>query len=165
MPTTSTISFSKGGDDRFEREFLSSRAGEPIELWLKSMSSKKSNDSSDPILTTLLVELHKKVDALERLLNNQKEQRELLEFNDVKIDLIGFEHFKLKESLLVANESYFARANLPVFPKREIILFFEALDDKLAKVTKIAEVDERDWSMHITAIERSMIRTQKEQIK
>lgn len=163
MPTTSSISFSKSnGDDKFEREFLALRAGEPIDLWLKSMSAKKTNEASDSILTTLLVELHKKVDRLERVLNNQNEQQSLLEFNDIQIDLIGFEHFKLKEPLLVPNEIYFARVKLPIFPKREMTLFFEALDDKLAKLAKIGEVDERDWSLHITSVERSMIRVQKE---
>ncbi len=51
---------------------------------------------------------------------------------------------------------------MPIFPKRDVAIFFEALDEKTAKITRINESDESDYNGYVTARERAMIRELKE---
>ena len=51
---------------------------------------------------------------------------------------------------------------MPIFPKRDVAIFFEALDEETAKITRINESDESDYNGYVTARERAMIRELKE---
>jgi len=51
---------------------------------------------------------------------------------------------------------------MPVHPKRDVGIFFIALDSSLAKITKIHERDEREWGAYLTARERVLIREARE---
>lgn len=78
------------------------------------------------------------------------------------IDEIGFEHFNLSEEVLEKGRIYYGRVEMPVYPKRDIGIFFKALNPTLAKIVKIHERDEREWSAYMTARERVLIREIKE---
>ena len=54
---------------------------------------------------------------------------------------------------------------MPVHPKRDIALFFRAIDTSLAQITKMHERDEREWSAYLTARERVLIREARESKK
>ena len=58
-------------------------------------------------------------------------------------------------------KSYYGRIVMPVFPKREIPVFFTATSSNLAKITKLHERDMNDWNAYVTARERVMIREMK----
>lgn len=83
--------------------------------------------------------------------------------HEVAIESIGFEHFKLSEGLLKEGAEYYGRVAMPVHPKRDVGIFFTALDDSLAKITKMHERDEREWGAYLTARERVLIREAKEE--
>jgi hypothetical protein len=74
---------------------------------------------------------------------------------------IGFEHIKLEKELLDEGMEYYMRVSMPVFPKREIPIFVKALDSRVAKILKIHDKDEKDWSAYMMARERVMIREAK----
>lgn len=160
------ISFSEANVDRYEydREYIQLSDGEndPINQWLKIARSKRDTVDTDPILLSLIVELHKKIDSLERLIKNEQIKRVELTNNNEPIDSIGFEHFKLKNPVLSEGVEYYGRIELPVHPKREIGIFFKTQDSSLAKIVRIHEKDERDWSLYLTARERAIIRMAKE---
>lgn len=149
--------------DVYLREFaqLSESDEDPINQWLKLAKAKGEVSDTDPVLLNLVVELHKKIDALERFLKNEEPQRVSL-VNETAIESIGFEHFKLKEPLLQEGVEYYGRVQMPVHPKRDIAIFFTAIDSSLAKITKMHERDEKEWSAYLTSRERVLIREARE---
>lgn len=159
------ISFSKINDDRdkfvAEHREISHKMEDSLNQWLRIARAKGEVANTDPILMSLIVELHKKVDALESMLKNDKPKRLSLE-NEAIIESIGFEHLKLSDELLQEGVEYYGRVELPVYPKRDIALFFRALDKSLAKITKMYDRDEKDWGAYLTSRERLLIREARE---
>lgn len=149
--------------EAYLREFqqLSESDEDPVSQWLKLAKAKGEISDTDPILLNLVVELHKKIDALERFLKNEEPKRVSL-VNETAIESIGFEHFKLKEPLFKEGVEYYGRVQMPVHPKRDIAVFFIAIESSLAKITKIHERDEKEWSAYLTSRERVLIREARE---
>ncbi len=112
------------------------------------------------MLLNLVVELHRKIDVLEMFLKNETPKRLSLT-NKVKIESIGFEHFKIESDDLEAGKEYYGRVEMPVHPKREIPIFFRAVDESLAEIVKIHDRDEKEWGVYLTARERVLIREAK----
>lgn len=151
-------------DEAYLREYhqLSESDDDPINQWLKLAKARGETAETDPVLLNLLVELHRKLDSLEMFLKNETPKRIALQTH-AHIDSIGFGHFELKESLLVEGAIYYSRIEMPVHPKRDVAIFFEAHSTTLAKILKIHERDEKDWNAYLTARERVLIREAKEQ--
>ena len=157
-----SISFEPLGDKDYQREYdiLSGVDNDPVGQWFNRQKTKANIDESEKLLFELLINLHRKVDNLENLIKNNNLDRLKLLYN-ANIDEIGFEHFKFKESLLEKNLKYYGRIDMPIYPRREIGVFFIALDDKLASISKMDERDLSDWNSYLTARERIMIRNLK----
>lgn len=159
------IVFSKVDSDReaYYKEYqqLSESDDDPINQWLKIAKAKGDTSDTDPVLLNLIIELHRKIDSLERFLKNEEAKRLPLA-NGAEIESIGFEHFKLAENLLEEGAEYYGRVMMPVHPKRDVAVFFTAIDKSLAKITKIHERDEKEWGVYLTARERVLIREAKE---
>ncbi len=152
--------------DTLKREYdsLSEYEEDSIGQWLKLSKAKGETRDSDQVLLTLMIELHRKIDALTMLI--KEEEREFLKLpNIAKIKAIGYEHFKLEKNLLIKDKQYYARVSMPVFPKREIPLFFKAINENIAIITLIHEKDSKDWSAYVVARERVMIRELKKRNK
>ena len=168
VPAPISIAFSEADLDleAYEREFqsLSESDDDPISQWLKLAKAKGDTAETDPVLLNLLVELHRKVDALEAFLKNEVPKRLSLTY-EAEIESIGFEHFKLKEALLQKGKLYYGRVEMPVHPKRDVGIFFTALSEDLAEITRIHERDEKEWAAYMTARERILIRELREKKK
>ncbi len=152
----------KGRYEIYKREFdtLSEFDEDPVGQWLKLAKAKGETKQSDQILLTLIVELHRKVDEITRILKNEKiEFLSLDQEND--IEAIGFEYFKIKDKIFEKNKIYYGRISMPVFPKRDIALFFETQEPDIAKITLMHERDMQDWNAYVVARERIMIRETK----
>lgn len=165
VPAPIEISFSEADIDPegFEREFqsLSETDDDPISQWLKLAKARGESAESDPVLLNLLVELHRKVDALEAFLKNEEPKRLSL-LHVTSIESIGFEHFKLKEPLLQKGKLYYGRIEMPVHPKRDVAVFFKPQSPTLAHFTRMHERDEKEWAAYMTSRERVMIRQMRE---
>ncbi len=145
--------------EEFEREY--SRLGEEEEdaigQWMRVAKAKGETSESDPVVLHLLVELYRKMDRLENLiLHSAPERRPLAQTGE--IGRIGFEHFELDAPLLNPGERYYGRIELPVHPRRETPLYFEAVSPVLARITRIHPRDESEWGAYMMARERIMIR-------
>lgn len=162
-PLTLMFEEAKSDDENYLREYhqLSDSDDDPISQWLKLAKARGETSETDPVVLNLLVELHRKIDALELLLKNEEPKRIALS-KEAQIDAIGFGHFSLTQDLLQEGESYYARIDMPVHPKRDVAVFFEAQSKNLAKITKIHERDEKDWNAYLTARERVLIREARE---
>ena len=160
-----TIEFSPLSKNReeFEREYqtLAINNDDAVGQWLKKAKAKGETAESDPVLLQLLVELHRKVDALEAYIKDEVPERLELD-NIAKIEAIGFEYFKLKEPVLKSDETYYARIDLPVHPRRDVAIIFKALNAKEADIVKIHAEAEKEWSSYLTARERILIRELRE---
>jgi len=162
-PISLVFSIASTNMEMFEREYhqLSESDDNPLNQWLKLAKARGETSETDPVLLNLLVELHNKVDALELLIKNEEPERVAL-IEEVDIEAIGFEHFKLTQAALQKGESYYGRVEMPVHPKRDVGIFFEAQTDSLAKITRIHDRDEKEWSAYLTARERVLIREARE---
>lgn len=160
-----SLSFIQAGleDEEYLREYhqLSESDDDPINQWLKLAKARGETADTDPVVLNLLVELHRKIDALEMFLKDEKPQRLTLP-TDAHIESIGFGHFELKETLLQEGVTYYARIEMPVHPKRDIAIFFEAQSATLAKIIRMHDRDEKDWNAYLTARERVLIREARE---
>ncbi len=148
--------------EAYLREYsqLSESDDDPISQWLKLAKARGDTSETDPVLLNLVVELHRKIDALEMFLKNEEPKR--LSLTDcIKIESIGFDHFKLESDVLELGKEYYGRVEMPVHPKRDIAVFFKALDKSLVEITRIHERDEKEWSSYLTARERVLIREAK----
>jgi hypothetical protein len=160
-----SLVFSEAGSNKeaYLREFhqLNESDDDPINQWLKLARAKGETTDTDPVLLNLVVELHRKIDSLERFLKNEEPKRLSLT-SEAEIESIGFEYFKLADDILQEGAEYYGRVAVPVHPKRDIGLFFTAQSESLAKITKIHERDEREWGAYLTARERVLIREARE---
>lgn len=150
------------GDEEFKKEYkvLSDFEEDAVGQWLKLARARGETTDSDEVLLKLLVELHKKVDVLTSIIKN--EERQLLELKiNGKICEIGFEHIKLEDDLLEEAKEYYARIEMPVFPKREMPMFLRTIDKKNAEIILMHQKDQKDWNAYVTARERIMIREMK----
>jgi hypothetical protein len=140
-----------------EYEQLSINEEDPVGQWLKLAKARGETSESDPVVLTLLAEMHRKIDALSAYVKNEHVAYLPLANTD-EICQIGFEHFQLSTPNLEIGKQYYGRIAMPVFPKRERPLFFEAIEKDLALMRRIHANDEQDWNAYVTARERVMIR-------
>lgn len=168
IPAPISLVFSEASDDReaYEREYhqLSESDDNPINKWLKLAKARGDTAETDPVLLNLVVELHNKIDSLERFLKNEEPIRVSLMY-EAEIDAIGFEYFNLAQAILEEGQEYYGRVEMPVHPKRDVGVFFRAESNTLAKITKIHERDESEWGSYMTARERVLIREAREKKK
>jgi iron uptake system EfeUOB component EfeO/EfeM len=162
--TTLKIAFDlvEKNPELFQKEFdrLAHSDEDPVGQWLKLAKARGETSESDQVLLTLLVELHRKVDELSAYIKDEKPEFIKLS-TKAEIDAIGFEHFRLSENLLQSDKEYYGRISMPTFPKREMPLFFKALDTNIAQITLLHDQDEKDWNAYMVARERVMIRQRK----
>jgi len=168
VPAPISLIFSQSdlNKEAYLREYqqLNESDEDAISQWLKLARAKGDTAETDPVLLNLVVELHRKIDSLERFLKNEEPNRLSLTDEEL-IESIGFEYFKLKDDILDVGVEYYGRVEMPVHPKRDIPIFFEAVDKSLAKIIKIHERDEKEWSAYLTARERVLIREARENKK
>lgn len=145
--------------EKYEREYatLSESDDDAIGQWLRVSKARGDVGDSDPVILHLMVELYRKIDRLEHLLMQNAPHREPLAFTG-EIESIGFEYFKLSEPVLIQGERYYGRVELPVHPKRETALYFEAVDPYIAKIVRIHPRDEDEWGSYMRTRERILIR-------
>lgn len=155
------IAFDRESTDpkSYEHEYaaLSESDDDAIGQWLRTAKARGEVGDTDPVVLHLMMELYRKIDRLENLLLHNAPEREFLAYKS-SIESIGIENFKLSKPLLSEGERYYARIELPVHPKRETALYFEAVDASLAKIVRIHPRDEDEWARYMRSRERIMIR-------
>ena len=165
VPANLDIVFEEVGER--ESEFLcevdklSGNEDDPLGAWMKRAKAKGDTKESDQVILTLLVELHRKFDELNAYIKNEKFVKLELAQSSA-LEGINFENFRIKEAKFKNGARYYGRIFMPIFPKRDVAIFFEALDEKTARITRINESDESDYNGYVTARERAMIRELKE---
>lgn len=164
IPVSIKVTYDVASNDqeRYEKEFyqMGQADEDPIGQWLRMAKARGDTGNSDPVMLNLMVELYRKMDRLEQILTHTVHTHPPLPF-EAEIEGIGFEHFKLKETRLEPGTTYYGRVDMPIHPKREIPVFFEAVDETLMKITHILDWNENEWASYLTAKERAMIRHMK----
>ena len=148
--------------EALQREFqrLSGVDDDAIGQFVRRAKARGETHETDNVLLQLLVELHRKVDRLEKLYKHEEEKLEALNIQ-AAITAIGYEHIQLKEPVLKADTTYYARIMMPVYPQRLVPLFVKAIDENHAKILQMHENDITDYNAYVAARERIMIRQMK----
>ena len=148
--------------EEFKEEYdkLGAEIDDPVGQYLKLAKARGETRDSDKVAIELLTALHRKVDEVLSLLKNEK--KELIELKyTAKITHIGYEYFKLKEKILIPNQKYYARIDIPFFPQREVPIYFIAVDEQIAEILIMHDRDIKDYNAFVAARERAIIREQK----
>ena len=139
---------------------LGAEIDDPVGQYLKMAKARGETKDSDKVVMELVVALHRKVDEVLSLI--KKETKELINLkHTAKITDIGFEYFKLKENILIPNQKYYARIDIPFFPKRDVPIYFIAIDSQIAEILVMHDRDLKDYNAFVAARERTIIREQK----
>ena len=133
---------------------------DPLGLWLKSPKIRKESEECDQVLLTLMLELHRKIDKLTHTLTSDEPFYIPLALHS-NIKAIGHGYIELEGDILCVKEIYYARIDMPTFPRRQMPIFFEAQSSRVGKIVMMHEDDEKDWSTYMVACERMMIRQMK----
>lgn len=164
IPAPISIVFSQSSleDNPFEREYqaLSGVDDDPIGQWLKLARAKGDTQETDKVLLQLMIEMHRKIDHLEKLIKHETPQRVSLA-EETMIKSIGFDIFELEDDVLAVGQLYYGRLNMPVYPQREVAIFFEAINSHQGQIRRIHDRDQIEWNAYVTARERIMIREMK----
>jgi hypothetical protein len=161
IPAPLFIRFEKD-DVIFKEEFdkLGAEIDDPIGQYLKMAKAKGETRDSDKVLLELVVALHRKVDELTNMIKQEKKELISLK-NSAKITHIGYEYIKLAQPLLIQNQKYYARLDIPFFPQRDVPLYFVAIDEYVAEIVVMHDRDIKDYNAFIAARERAIIREKK----
>ncbi len=162
IPAVLTIYFEAMSDDKnelFRREYssLSEYEEDSIGQWLKIAKARGETKDTDEVLLNLLTELHRKVDELTSLVKNEDKQLLKLAHSDQILE-IGFDHIKIESASFEETKEYYARIEMPVFPKREMAVYLKGITPNIAQIILIHEKDQRDWNAYVVAKERILIR-------
>jgi hypothetical protein len=164
VPATINLVYEEVVDstERFEREFneISEVEENLISQGIKHAKSRQEMDETNILLINLMAELYRKMDKIEQILLKGESNRISLA-SEGFIQSIGLEHFKLNADSLESGKHYYGRIEIATFPRREIALYFEAVEPSVAKIEKIHVRDKEAWGYYMTACERSMIRQMK----
>ncbi len=161
IPAPLTI-FYEEDKPEFKEEYdkLGAEIDDPVGQYLKMAKARGETGDSDKVLLELVVALHRKVDELTSLIKNEKKDLIPLKYQ-AKITDIGYEYFKLKEDILIPNQKYYARLDIPFFPKRDVPLYFIAVDSQIAEILIMHDRDIKDYNAFVASRERAIIREKK----
>jgi hypothetical protein len=146
----------------FKEEYdkLGAEIDDPVGQYIKMAKARGETKESDKVLLELLVALHRKIDDLTNIIKNEKKELINLKYL-TKITEIGYEYFKLKEPLLNKNQKYYGRIDIPFFPKREVPIYFIAVDKQIGEILIMHDRDIKDYNAFVAARERAIIREKK----
>lgn len=149
-------------NEKFEHEFNQIGVAEEnsITQGIKHVKVRGELDETNALMLNIMAELYRKMEKIEMLLSKGKLNRLELSSQGL-IESIGLEHFKLSSDTLEIGKHYYGRMEIATFPKREIALYFEAIEPSLAKIENIHVRDKEAWGYYMTACERVMIRQMK----
>lgn len=160
IKTALKIEFGEIGDreELFAKEFesFSETDSDPLSQWLKRAKARSGTEDMDQITMHLLVQLHKKVDELTKLVKNEHDVFLGLNFCEY-IDGCWYTDIMIESGLFVPQRAYYARINMPIFPQRIVPLYLEGVDAKTAKIVKMHERDRHDWDAYLITKEREQI--------
>lgn len=161
IPAPLTI-FYEEDKPEFKEEYdkLGAEIDDPVGQYLKMAKARGETGDSDKVLLELVVALHRKVDELTSLIKNEKKDLIPLKYK-AKITDIGYEYFKLKDNILIPNQKYYARLDISFFPKRDVPLYFIAVDTQIAEILIMHDRDIKDYNAFVASRERAIIREKK----
>lgn len=145
-------------DGSFESEFSSSHNG--LDEWMSVLKAKEGGENTDPLTLKVLTEVLRKLENIENILSGKGNSANLGKQENA--NKIGYEGFGFENACLETGKKYFARVMIGGFVHKNIKLFFEAVDEKTAKITRISKFDEKEWASNVARYEMGAIRAKKQ---
>lgn len=146
----------------FEREFraLARERGGSAQEWLNRNKSKNRLEDTDEVLLELLLELYRKVEHIEQILQDKTRRFEKLDSESVA-HFVGHGVLCLDKPRLEVGSAYYVRVFLPLFPPRYVGVFARAVDRDIFHLERVHESDSSDFDSYVVECERAMIRDSK----
>ncbi len=157
-----TFEQTRNNAESFAQEFnkLTQSDEDPIGEWLRLTKAKRGNlDPDNLVILELLVEIYRKIEALETRMGGNTKKYLALE-KSATINTIGHGCFMISENILEENTLYYGRIELPTFPTRVVPVYF-VYHSKRAWIEKIHARDEVEWDGYVASKERALIRSLK----
>lgn len=160
-PCELEIDFSKvneANEEQFRKEFitLAEQKQGVLNQWLNKLKSKNRMQETDEVLLELLIEIYKKIDHLEQILDQKTKTYIPLESQEM-ISHIGHSVLCMPKPTFDEQQAYYLRLFLPIFPQRYIGLFGLALHPQVMRIERIHTNDAGDFDSLVAERERLMI--------
>lgn len=162
IPATLLYTFDHVDDhnrSHYNRDFdnLAQANTDPVKEWIALQEAKGLAQDSDKIVLQLLSEMYKKLDRIETMLSGEKPICGHTLPHSGTLQGLGYEALAFENGMLVEGRLYYAKVDMPTFPKRSIPLFFESLDNTTGHIVAMHESDRIQWDSYIISRERTML--------
>ena len=156
------IAITENNKKQLQQEFdsLGEHNQDPIGSYIKLAKARGETRENDDLLLSLIIELHRKIDNLENILLKKEDTRLPLNYSSPVLAL-GHTHLQITNLDIMPQSKFYGRIKIPVFPPREIPLYFSSTKGNIGKIDFMHNKDSIDYDMYITARERSLIRQMK----
>lgn len=158
VPCSIEISYDRSSDI-YEEEYIRivDNNSDGFENYLEKLKSKNKIDGDTEVILEVLAQIYHKVVAIEKTIHQNEDKLELLQKQGV-ICALGHGVICTHSMDFEVGMSYYLRFELPVFPKRMIGVFGEAIDGQVIKITKMHQKDIEDFDMYIANKEMENLR-------
>lgn len=158
VPCSIEISYDKSSDI-YEEEYIQiiDNNADGFENYLEKLKSKNKIDEDSEVILEVLAQIYHKIISIEKTIHQKEDKLCLLEKQGV-ICALGHGVICTHSMDFEVGMSYYLRFELPVFPKRMIGVFGEAIDAQVLKITKMHQKDIEDFDMYIANKEMENLR-------
>lgn len=162
VPCSIEISYDKSSDfysDIYEEEYIQiiDNNTDGFENYLEKLKSKNKIDGDSEVILEVLAHIYHRIVSIEKTIH-QKEDKLCLLPKQGAICALGHGVICIHSMDFEVGMSYYLRFELPVFPKRMIGVFGEAIDRQVVKITKMHQKDIEDFDMYIANKEMENLR-------
>lgn len=158
VPCSIEISYDKSSDI-YEEEYIRiiDNNTDGFENYLEKLKSKNKIDEDSEVILEVLAQIYHKIISIEKTIHQKEDKLCLLEKQGF-ICALGHGVICTHSMDFEVGMSYYLRFELPVFPKRMIGVFGEAIDAQVLKITKMHQKDIEDFDMYIANKEMENLR-------
>lgn len=145
--------------DIYEEEYtrLIDSNSDGFENYLEKLKSKNKIEEDTEVILEVLAQIYRKVVSIEKVIHQSQDELQLLQNSGV-ICALGHGVICVLSMDFEVGMSYYLRFELPVFPRRIIGVFGEAIDKQVIRITKMHQKDVEDFDMYIANKEMENLR-------
>lgn len=158
VPCSIEVSYDKSSDI-YEEEYtqIVDNNTDGFENYLEKLKSKNKIDGDSEVILEVLAQIYRKIISIEKTIHQREDKLCSLEKQGV-ICALGHGVICIRSMYFEVGMSYYLRFELPVFPKRLVGVFGEAIDGQVVKITKMHQKDIEDFDMYIANKEMENLR-------
>ncbi|PAF54282.1 hypothetical protein BKH42_01920 [Helicobacter sp. 13S00482-2] len=145
--------------DIYEKEYMkiADMNADDFENWIERLKSKNKFDRDNEVMLEVLTQIYYKLISIENFINKREANLHILGKKS-SVCALGHGIICIDSAELEVGADYYMRFELPIFPKRIIASFGQAISEQVIKITKMHQKDTEDFDMYIANKEMENLR-------